>query len=207
MPEESLHGEDISLSTSWVFDNPENDIFITQRLVSTNRVLILVSQESGISNGVKELDDAFISVSIPITEAPLQTNLQANINLVTNVLKGKMSTIENHAVGDAVQIMVSTNGKIIHGKNRGLGPRTWQVGGYISDTSLQKLSHGIFDCYLAKTTIGVSSGRDNTKAEPTLEFREQDLGLQLTPMDTPDISLSDLYHRPGQSPKKADSRL
>ena len=30
MPEESLHGEDISLSTVWVFDNPENEIFVTQ---------------------------------------------------------------------------------------------------------------------------------------------------------------------------------
>ena len=118
-----------------------------------------------------------------------------------------MSTIENHAVGDAIQIMVSTNGKIIHGKNKGLGPRTWQVGGYISDTSLQKLSHGIFDCQLQKTTIGVSSGRhtalsttDNIKAEPTLEFREQDLGLQPTPMDTPDISVSDLYYQPAEAP-------
>lgn len=51
-----------------------------------------------------------------------------------------MSTIENYAEGDAVQIMVSTNGKILRGKNRGLGWRTRQVGGYLSDASLRQLS-------------------------------------------------------------------
>lgn len=54
-----------------------------------------------------------------------------------------MSTIENSAEGDAIQIMVSTNGKIICGKNRGSGWRTRQVGGYMSDTSLQRLSQDI----------------------------------------------------------------
>lgn len=51
-----------------------------------------------------------------------------------------MSTIENLATGAALQYMVSTNGKTIHGKNLGLGHRTIQVGGYLSDTSLQQLS-------------------------------------------------------------------
>lgn len=50
------------------------------------------------------------------------------------------STIENYATGDAIQFMVSTNGTVIHGKNRGLGWRTRQVGGHLSDASLQQLS-------------------------------------------------------------------
>lgn len=54
-----------------------------------------------------------------------------------------MSTIENSAEGDAIQFMVSTNGKIICGKNRGSGWRTRQVGGYMSNTSLQRLSQDI----------------------------------------------------------------
>ena len=113
-----------------------------------------------------------------------------------------MSTIENYAVGDAVQIMVSTNGKNIHGKNRGIGPRIWQVGGYITDASLQKLSRGIVE----NTTINVSSGResklyaDDAKADPTLEFRERSIGRQLTPIDTPNISSSEAYHRPAEAP-------
>lgn len=36
--------------------------------------------------------------------------------------------------------MVSTNGTFIHGKNRGLGWRTRQVEGHLSDASLQQLS-------------------------------------------------------------------
>lgn len=50
------------------------------------------------------------------------------------------STIENYATGDASQFMVSTNGTVTHGKNRGLGWRTRQVGGQLSDASLQQLS-------------------------------------------------------------------
>lgn len=50
------------------------------------------------------------------------------------------STIDNYATGDAIQFMVSTNEKVIHGRNRGLGWRTRQVGGHLSDASLQQLS-------------------------------------------------------------------
>lgn len=55
-------------------------------------------------------------------------------------LKENISTINNYATGDTIQFMMSTNGKIINGRNRGLGWRTSQVGGHLSDVSLQKLS-------------------------------------------------------------------
>jgi hypothetical protein len=55
-------------------------------------------------------------------------------------LKANISTIDNYATGDAIQFMVSTDGRIIHGRNRGLGWRTRQVGGHLSDISLQQLS-------------------------------------------------------------------
>jgi len=54
--------------------------------------------------------------------------------------KQAVSDIENYATGDAIQFMVSTNGKVIHGKNQGLGWRTRQVGGYLSDASIQQIS-------------------------------------------------------------------
>ncbi|KAI9927469.1 hypothetical protein ASPWEDRAFT_44821 [Aspergillus wentii DTO 134E9] len=57
-----------------------------------------------------------------------------------NNLKENFSKINNYATGDALQFMVSTNGKILHGNNRGVGWRTRQVGGYISDASIQQLS-------------------------------------------------------------------
>ncbi|KAK5246714.1 hypothetical protein LTS13_006417 [Exophiala xenobiotica] len=50
------------------------------------------------------------------------------------------STIGNYGLGDAVQFMVSTDGKTIRGTNRGLGWRTRQVRGHMSDDSVQQLS-------------------------------------------------------------------
>jgi hypothetical protein len=55
-------------------------------------------------------------------------------------LKENVSTIDNYGTGDAVQFMVSTDGRTIHGRNRGLGWRTRQLGGHVIDASLQKIS-------------------------------------------------------------------
>ena len=55
-----------------------------------------------------------------------------------------MNTIENYAEGDAIQIMISTNGKTICGKYCGSGWRTRQIGAYMSDVLLQQLSQDIF---------------------------------------------------------------
>ena len=60
-----------------------------------------------------------------------------------------MSTIENIADGSATQVMVSTTGKIFSGKNVAKGGRAKQIGGYMSDTSLQRLSHDVFELELA----------------------------------------------------------
>ncbi|KAK5042888.1 hypothetical protein LTR84_012407 [Exophiala bonariae] len=55
-------------------------------------------------------------------------------------LKENVSVVENYATGDAIQFMVSTDGKTIHGMNRGLGWRTRQIGGYLSDATVVQLS-------------------------------------------------------------------
>lgn len=61
---------------------------------------------------------------------------KADTNLNENI-----SIIDNFATGDdAVQFLVSTNGKTIHGKNRGYGMRPRQLGGHLSDESLQQVS-------------------------------------------------------------------
>jgi len=44
--------------------------------------------------------------------------------------------------------MVSTNGKTIHGKNRGLGSISNHVGGYLNDASLQVIARS-----MANTTL------------------------------------------------------
>ncbi|KAK2040713.1 hypothetical protein LZ31DRAFT_473919 [Colletotrichum somersetense] len=61
-----------------------------------------------------------------------------------NHVKENISIIDNYATGDdTVQFLVSTNGKTIHGKNRGFGIMTRQVGGHLSDASLQQMSRDI----------------------------------------------------------------
>lgn len=66
-------------------------------------------------------------------------------------LKDNVTTIDNYATGDALQFMVSTDGKVIHGRNRGYGPITRQVGGHLSDASLQQLSRDIASLGFRKT--------------------------------------------------------
>jgi hypothetical protein len=56
-------------------------------------------------------------------------------------LKDNISIIDNHASGDdAVQFLVSNSQKTIHGKNRGYGDKIKQLGGHLSDQSIQKVS-------------------------------------------------------------------
>jgi Fungal N-terminal domain of STAND proteins len=113
-------------------------------------------------------------------------------------LKENISTIDNYATGDAVQFMVSTDGKIIHGKNRGLGWRTRQVGGHLSDFSLQQLSRDMSSIRLENTGNEVPSLRSNTLSvpddgvenKPNSEFGERyGPGFKLTSRTTPDTPM------------------
>lgn len=56
-------------------------------------------------------------------------------------LESQISNIENHAEGDdTIQLMVSTNGKPVNGKNHGLGKRIKQAGGHFGEGTFQQLS-------------------------------------------------------------------
>lgn len=56
-------------------------------------------------------------------------------------LKENVTIIDNYATGDhTIQFLVSTSDKTIHGKNRGFGFGTRQVGGHLNDDSVQRLS-------------------------------------------------------------------
>ena len=55
-------------------------------------------------------------------------------------MKDNISVIENYATGDAVQFMVSTDGKTLHGTNRGYGWRTRQLGGHLKDETIVQVS-------------------------------------------------------------------
>lgn len=69
-----------------------------------------------------------------------------SMNLVSSAsreLEKSVSVIENHATGDAVQFMVSTDGQTLHGTNRGLGWRTRQVGGHIDAETVRQISRDL----------------------------------------------------------------
>lgn len=58
-------------------------------------------------------------------------------------LKENVSTIDNYGTGDNIQFLVSTGGQTIRGRNRGMGWRNRQVGGHLSDESVQQLSRDL----------------------------------------------------------------
>jgi hypothetical protein len=129
-------------------------------------------------------------------------------------LKENISTIDNYATGDAMQFMVSTDGNIIHGKNRGLGWRTRQVGGHISDLSVQQLSRDMSSVRFEYNGNNVPSSRGNTisvsddglENKPGSEFKERyGPGFKLTPRTTADIHIPttpSAEGRPSSSPNE-----
>lgn len=68
------------------------------------------------------------------------------LTIASRYLNQQTDSIENFATGDAVQFIVSTEGKTLRGKNSGLGWRARQACGYMNDDTVRQLSthfHGI----------------------------------------------------------------
>ena len=114
-------------------------------------------------------------------------------------LKENISNIDNYSTGDAVQFMVSTNGKTLHGKNRGLGWRTRQFGGYMSDMTVQKVSRDFSGLnFQNKESESPSSENhtpsmldDETENNHGSEFQERyGRGFKLTPKTNSKIPMS-----------------
>jgi hypothetical protein len=103
-------------------------------------------------------------------------------------LKQNISVIDNYGTGDVVQFMVSTNDQILHGTNRGHGWRTRQVGGHLSDASVQQLSRdmaGTVITPLRGTAPSVS--KDEVEQKPDAEFERYGRGFTLTSKNTSEI--------------------
>jgi hypothetical protein len=91
-------------------------------------------------------------------------------NKVDQHLKDDASVIDNHATGDdAVQFLVSNSQKTIHGKNRGFGDHIKQLGGHLSDESIQKVSGDFSQMSIRRFDNGVSLVR--------VETSEKDVGI------------------------------
>lgn len=123
-------------------------------------------------------------------------------------LKENISTIDNYATGDAIQFMVSTDGNIIHGKNRGLGWRTRQVGGHLSDLSVQQLSRDMSSIRFQNNGNEGPSSRGNTvsvpdervEGMPGPEFKERyGPGFKLSPRTAADTHMPSKPSTVGQT--------
>jgi hypothetical protein len=114
-------------------------------------------------------------------------------------LKENVSVIENHGTGDSLQFMVSANGKVLQGKNRGLGWRNRQVGGYMSNESIQQLSRDLVAINTGHLRGDLSISEDDPtpnandlmEGEMTAEFKERyGRGFTLKPTHTSDTQTS-----------------
>jgi hypothetical protein len=101
---------------------------------------------------------------------------KADMNLNENI-----SVIDNFATGDdAVQFLVSTNNKTIHAKNRGYGLRPRQLGGHLSDESLQQISRDMTLSVSGYAEYDRSPSREKSARTPDvtvessgMDFRER----------------------------------
>jgi regulator of replication initiation timing len=68
-------------------------------------------------------------------------------------LEETVSVIQNRATGNAIQVMVSADGKPIHGTNEGTGEWTRQVGGYMSNETIQQVMRDMLKMALATSEV------------------------------------------------------
>jgi hypothetical protein len=108
----------------------------------------------------------------------------------------KVTTVDNYATGDSVQFMVSSNGQVFHGKNRGLGWRNRQVGGHLSDESIQQLSRDMTNVNFRGTANKEMLSDDNStptvgRENKTTEYSERyGRGFMLTSQPSPGDSVA-----------------
>lgn len=115
-----------------------------------------------------------------------------------NHLRENISNIENEGTGDTLQFMVSTDGKVIHGKNRGLGWRNRQVGGHLSDTSVQQISQDMRSIYIQSIENEHPSSRGGRHDVPegwsendsSTKFKEYGRGFKLSPSFSSELPTS-----------------
>ena len=118
---------------------------------------------------------------------------------ICSAAEQNISYIDNYATGDdSIQYLVSTKGKTIHGRNRGYGLRTKQVGGHLSDESLQQISRDLARSSIQYTEDQRPESRDNAprvsrdvERESSEEFRKRHgTGFELGSKSAPHITVS-----------------
>jgi hypothetical protein len=81
------------------------------------------------------------------------------------------SVIENHATGDAMQVMVATDEKTLHGTNRGLGWRSRQIGGRMDNETVRQISRDMVTFSIRNVQNEEPQPR---RATPTASSKEEE---------------------------------
>lgn len=101
-------------------------------------------------------------------------------------LRNEVSAIDDYGTGHASKVIVTTYDQLQHGKNRASGWRMRQVGGYVSDDSVQALSKDI-----AAFNTGVPKGEEPPSEEySTLDQSDQVKGYMTTSEFHDDLRIS-----------------
>ncbi len=116
-----------------------------------------------------------------------------------NHMKENVRVLDNHGSGDSLQSMVSIKDVILHEKMQAQGWRTRQVGGHISDASIQQLSNDFATIDMGhlgsgehpSTDHSTLDQRDQVKGKITTEFEQRyGQGFKLNPTKFPEASTS-----------------
>lgn len=118
-------------------------------------------------------------------------------------MRENVSNIVNHSTGDAVQFMVSTDGNIINGTNKGLGWRSRQVGGHLNDATVQQISRDFASVYLRHPENTTAAPHTTSPAqnpdESSYEFTQRyGRGSKLSPKSIPQGSMAEASHNSPQ---------
>jgi hypothetical protein len=111
-----------------------------------------------------------------------------------SLLKDDFITVENYGTGDVLQFMVASNDRMVHGKNRGSGWKTRQVGGYLSNISLQKLSRDMTIINIRKPANEELSSQHSLAATAKAEIGHD---IPMEELSSVLRRLQLLYHKPG----------
>jgi hypothetical protein len=140
-------------------------------------------------------------IQLPADQSDNDSEFEREFSRARTNRRANVSVVDNYAVGDAVQFMVSLNSKAtIVGRNRGLGRRTRQYGGNYDGLTLRTVSghHAIVP------PIRVSGGRytrGKAHSRLDLEGAESDAGLRGGRRSRGDITSSVQGERKSAKPK------
>ena len=125
------------------------------------------------------MDDSPTASLRPTTSSSPPAGLEVKPPGIADHPNENISFVENKGTGDAWQIIVSTNGNNIHGKNEGDGWRTRQLAGNCSDATVQQVSRDMVNIGL-QNTGNIAQNSQARKTPGRDDIREHEVASEYT---------------------------